>query len=185
MEQFDQSRLESAIIFADRLAEGLDPISGMLAEEDSALNDPVVIRSMYFIKEVLQAVHRNSGRVSGKGGKKEFPLECLKNFVYTGDKPITKFLEQLKNLADDPDVKGISSKALGDWLKNRGYLTEEVNAYTGKRETRTTPEGEDFGIYTEQRTSFYGREYRVNLYSRKAQEYIVENMEAILNGEVI
>ena len=186
MEQFDQNRLEAAIIFADCLAEGLDPASGEPVLEDSALNAPDMIRNMFFIKEVLQAVRRNKGKVGGsKAMKKEFPMECLKDFRYTADKPITRFLEQLKELAGDPEIKGIPSKPVLDWLKAKGYLKEEIDAYTGKRASLATPEGEAFGIYTEKRTSMYGRDYSVNLYTRKAQEYLVENMEAILNGEVI
>lgn len=185
METFDLQKLITLIETASRLAEGQDPASGTPLPEDSALNDPELIRCMFFIREILQAVKRNGGIVGEKAQKKGFPMECLANFVYEEDKPITRLMAQIKDLAEDPDVKGISTKTVTDWLKNKGYLEEETDRYTGKKSSAVTPAGNDFGLYEEQRMSYYGRAYTVVLYNRFAQEFLVRNMEAIVNGEVI
>lgn len=185
MEVFDLQKLITLIETVSRLAEGKDPILGAPLPEDSELNDPELIRRMFFIREILQAVKRNGGTVGAKAPKRGFPMECLAKFVYEEDKPITRLMAQIKDLAEDPDVKGIPTKTITDWLKNKGYLEEETDRYTGKKTSSVTPEGNAFGLYEEQRMSYYGRAYTVVLYNRSAQEFLVRNLEAIMNGEVI
>ena len=47
-----------------------------------------------------------------------------------------------------------------------------------------TEKGQALGIYTEVRT--YGaNSYVTVIYNRQAQEFLVENFEAIVNGEVV
>lgn len=189
MELFDQKKLEMSIISLDRLSDGRDPASN---EEipHIPLDDPCVIRCLWFSKNVLQAVLRNGGKVgsgksgSGKAAQPDFPMECLEKYTYNEDKTVTHFLAQIKSLADDPHVKGISVRRVTDWLKAKGYLDTEVNRYNGKNETVVTEAGQAFGVYMERRVSSFGREYNLIMYSRKAQEYIVEHMQAILDGEV-
>ena len=184
MEIFDLNKLETAIIYMDRLADGKDPVNNTQIDH-VPINDPNVIRCLWFVKEVLQAVSRNNGKVGpGKPKAAEFPLECLEKFQYEGDKSITYFLNQLKDLAEDPQVKGIAPKRITDWLKAKGYLDVKINKYTGKNETVVTEAAGEFGIYTEPRVSSMGREYNAVLYNQKAQEYLVSNMQKILDGEI-
>ncbi len=185
MEMFELDRLEEAVRLTGSLAEGKYPVTGETPGENPALNDPEMIRMMFFIKEVLQAVYRAGGKTGGRTAssvKKKFPLECLDAFEYTDDKPVTRFLEQLKGLANDPDVKGIAVKPVTDWLRGMGYLEDRDIPSTGKKETLVTPAGMEFGLYMQPRVSLYGREYNLVLYSRPAQEYIAAHMEAILNA---
>lgn len=63
-----------------------------------------------------------------------------------------------------------------------GYLTEEYDQVFNQKKVITTLEGETFGLYMEARTSTNGRPYGIVMYSKQAQEYIVQHMEAILNG---
>ena len=75
----------------------------MPAGEDSVLNNPNVIRCMYFVKEVLEEVKRNDGvigRKTRKSKKAEFPVEALESFVYKEDKTITRLVEE-KNMRID------------------------------------------------------------------------------------
>lgn len=52
MEQLDQKKLDMAIIYLQRIADGNNPVNNVPAEEDSVLNYPNVIRCMYFVKEL-------------------------------------------------------------------------------------------------------------------------------------
>ena len=65
----DIKKLDTAILYLQRIAEGNNPVNNMPAEEDSVLNNPNVIRCMYFVKEVLEEVKRNDGFI-GKKPKK-------------------------------------------------------------------------------------------------------------------
>ena len=185
MENFEIRKLEEMTEFLDRLTEGKNPKDNTPVPQDLVLNDPEIIRFLFRVREVVLAVRRNGGAVGAKPGKRAFPLKCLEKFEYEEDKPITKLMAQIKDLSGDPDAKGISTKTVTDWLKLKGYLKDEADHYTGRKVCVVTPEGNDFGLYMEKRTSYYGRDYTVVLYGRSAQEYIVRNMEAILNGEII
>lgn len=185
MSEIDLNKLEVSIAYIERMAEGNNPVKNVPAEEDSVINDPNVVRCMYFIRDVLKQVRDNGGRIGGKiskSAKNPFPLECLSKFVYQEDKSISHFLSQIKLLAEDPDVKGISMKTITDWLKQMDYLVDEYDPENQKK-TKTTALGEQFGLYMEPRTSARGQEYNVIMYSRKAQEFIVQHMETILNGK--
>lgn len=62
----------------ERIAEGHNPVNNVSLENDGILNNPNIIRCMYFIKEVLEEVKSNGGMVGGKSGKEPtllFPLE--------------------------------------------------------------------------------------------------------------
>ena len=69
MKQFDIEKLDKAIIYAERMADGRVPYSNQPTENE-VLNNPNVIRSMYFIKEVLEEVRANDGLV-GRRARKE------------------------------------------------------------------------------------------------------------------
>ena len=63
MEQIDMNKLDIAIKYIQRIAEGNNPVSNTPVEEDAVLNNPNVIRCMFFVKEVLEEVRRNEGLI--------------------------------------------------------------------------------------------------------------------------
>lgn len=97
MVQFDIEKLEKSLTYVERIADGKNPINNMSADNDDVMNDPNVIRCMFFIKDVLSALKDNGG-VIGKASeikKKEFPMESLSGYQYKEPKTITRFTEQL------------------------------------------------------------------------------------------
>ena len=50
MESVDIKKLETAIAYVQRIAEGNNPINNTPADEDPVLNNPNVIRCMFFVK---------------------------------------------------------------------------------------------------------------------------------------
>ena len=183
--QVDLTKLEVAMKYVERMAEGKNPVKNVTVEDDSVLNNPNVIRCMYFIKDVLNAVRDNEGMIGerkSKPSKTPFPYECLSDFQYVDDVSIAHFMNQLKGLARDPNVRGIGTKPVTDWLKANGYLMEILDRYTGKMRPVVTDAGREFGLYMEDRISMNGNVYQIIMYSQKAQEYIATNLEKIVNG---
>ncbi|MCD8231745.1 MAG: hypothetical protein LUD14_08010 [Clostridiales bacterium] len=186
MEQLDQKKLDMAITYLQRIADGNNPVNNMPAEEDSVLNNPNVIRCMYFVKEVLEEVRRNGGFIGSKPRKSQkaaFPPEALSAFVYQEDKAISKIVAQINEKVDDTVYQKLSYKPIVQWLKKNGFLTEEVNRGSGKTQTMPTEKGIQIGIRAEKRVSFNGAEYFLVLYDQQAQEFLVQNMEMILRGD--
>ena len=178
-------KLNTAIIYVQRIADGNSPVNNLPAEEDSVLNNPNVIRCMYFIRDVLEEVKQNNGIVGRKAknaDKKPFPIEALASFVYAEDKAITKFVDQLNAGVDDNIYQQLSYKPIRDWMILGGLLQTETSQDTGKNITKPTEKGQQLGIYTEVRSGARG-EYTIVLYGKTAQEYLVQNMSKIINGE--
>ena len=82
------------------------------------------------------------------------------------------------------DIKKISPQTVTGWLKSAGYLTVEFCREVRKESTMPTEKGRELGIYTEVRT-YTSNSYLTVIYNQKAQEFIVANLEAIVNGEVM
>ena len=183
MEQIDMKKLETAIVYLQRIAEGNNPINNLPANEDSVLNNPNVIRCMFFVKDVLEEVKRNGGyigRKAKKSDKLEFPIETLKSFTYREDKAITRFVDQLNEGLDDNTYKKVSYKQITQWLKANGFLYEEDNLELKKTITMPTQKGLQLGIRAERRNNNSGIEYMLLIYGKQAQEFIVQNIEKIL-----
>lgn len=189
MEQFETNKLELAIACICRIADGKDPITGLDAPKESVINDTNVIRCMFFIKEVLEAVKKNDYCV-GKQPKREkadlpyAPKEAIAPFVYQGEKTITKVVEQINSLFDQTKYKKIGYAVITTSLKLNGYL-EEQRDENGKIISVASEKGSAIGMRSESRTSMYGKPYMATIYGRQAQEFIVKNLEKIIDGEVV
>ncbi len=187
MESVDMKKLETAIVYLQRIAEGSNPINNLPADEDSVLNNPNVIRCMFFVKEVLEEVKRNNGYIgkkSKKSDKADFPIEVLDAFSYKEDKAISRFVEQINESVNGDIYKKVNYKPITQWLKLNGFLQEEHSKEFNKVITLPTEKGIQLGVRAERRSSSRGVEYMLVIYGKQAQEYIVQNIENILCGEV-
>lgn len=187
MERVDMKKLETAIVYLQRLADGKNPVNNVVVDEDSVINNPNVIRCMFFVKEILEEVKKQQGYVGKRAKKNEkldFPIDVLALFNYEEDKSISKLVAQLNDLIDVEVYKKLSYKMIIQWLKENGFLQEIFSQEMNKTITMPTEIGINIGIRTENRTSMRGGEYILIIYDKKAQEYIVHNMEKILHDSV-
>lgn len=185
MEIVDLEKLDIALTYIDRIANGNNPVNNAPADDSDVLNNPNLIRCMFFIKEILQEVKRNNGVIGGKStkrGKAEFPFEVLKDFKYQEDTAISKIVAQINQLINEDLYKKIMVKSIIQWLVSNEYLSEVRDGETGKVTKTPTKKGMQLGIRAENR-NFNGREYQAIIYNRQAQEYLVENLESIMTGE--
>lgn len=176
MKKFEQAKLDVAIKYVERIADGCNPVNNVPLENDDILNNPNIIRCMYFIKDVLEEVQRNGGMIGGKSGKGPalpFPVEVLDSFTYVEDKSITHVLNQIYEPIADMNVKKVSVTKVTATLKEEGYLLDEPNPETGKTRKVPSMRGRELGIYTVER-EYNGRIYESVTYNQDAQKYVVE-----------
>ena len=188
MDVVDTKKLETAIMYLQRITEGHNPVNNMPVGEDSVMNNPNVVRCMFFIKDVLEQIKRNDGYIGRKprksrGNKPSMPLDCLKEFKYSGDKSITRFTDQICELYDVGEYEKLTYEPITKWLKLKGYLFEKFDAEFNKKVTEPTEKGIEAGIKAERRTRANGDGYIYIVYDQKAQELIAQNMEQILSQE--
>ena len=182
MKQFEQSKLDVAIKYVERLADGCNPVNNTPLEKDDVLNNPNIIRCMYFIKDVLQEVRSNGGMVGRKMEKEPalpFPIEILDRFSYAEDKSITHVLNQIYEPIADMNVKKVSVTKLTAALKEEGFLLDELNTETGKTRKVPSEKGRELGIYTIER-EYNGRMYESVTYNQNAQKYVVELIRRVM-----
>lgn len=185
MGEIDLKKLDISIEYIKRMAEGKNPINNEPLEDDSILNNPNVIRCFYFIEDVLKQIKEADGIVKGKKKKTSFPLEHLKEYSYRKDLSISNFVDQINEGLDAEKHKKLSSFKITSWLKAMGYIDVYENPEWNQKHSITTEKGRSIGIYSEERESSQGRRYVVLIYDRNAQQFIIDNMENILDGLVI
>ena len=99
MERFDLEKLESAITYVERIADGKNPVNNTIADSDDVMNDPIIIRSMFFIKDVLIELKNNDG-IIGKS-KGEFKLNERFTKIITNDKKIVEENDKALDMIKD------------------------------------------------------------------------------------
>lgn len=192
MNQFDMKTLETAIIYVKRIADGKNPVNNQPMPEDSVLNEPNVIRCMFFVRDVLEGVRANEGKVgdSNEGKQrrrqriKEFPVEVLSQFVYREDKGISKLIDQIYEPVADQNYRKISGKTINERLMASGYLTEVYNEELKKNVKVPTEKGTAIGLRA-QRIDYQNNSYISIYYNKNAQEFLIKNLVKLLDGEVI
>jgi hypothetical protein len=182
MEQFEMEKLEKVLEYVNRMADGMNPVTGNAYEEDTVLNDPEVIRCMFCVKEILTAVKYNGGMVGARRKliKKDFPLDTLETFQYVEDKTITKVVGQINEGVDGNVYEKLSYKTITDWLKGNGYLEEVQDEKLGKRTTVSTGKGNDIGITHSLQTNMSGAAYYRVVYDQRAQEFLIKTLPEML-----
>lgn len=183
MGTIDMKKLDIAIVYLQRITDGKNPVNNLPADEEDVLNNPNVIRCMYFVKEVLEEVKRNDGSIGKRSKmktkeKQDFPIELLQSFEYKEDLPISYLTKQFNEMIDENIYKKLNYFPIIQWLKNNGYL-EEYKVDDSRKINIPTEKGKELGIRSEMSTSSYGQEYIRVIYTKQAQEYIVKNIKEI------
>lgn len=191
MKEFDQKTLETAIIYVKRLAEGNNPINNQPLEEDTVLNNPNVIRCMYFVREVLEEVFANGGTVQKKetskrkgNAIKSFPEEILTKFEYKEDKGIVSLLSQIYEPVKGEGYKRITPQVINKLLAANGYIVEVESEEFRKKIKVPSEKGIAIGMRAE-RLEYPTGTYISIYYNKQAQEFFVTNFMKLINGEVI
>ena len=181
------TELEKAINakdYMDTLADGVDPATGEVLSEDTALNNVELSRCFFFVSDILRQVIENKG-VVGRHSRSKVKLppfslpEDLRSQIEITAAPamITQFTGRVNNLIDDSAVQKLKVSAFTKWLVNNGFLCEET--VDDKKRKKPTKAGEKIGIASEHREGQYGG-YLAILYSESAQRHLVENLDQII-----
>lgn len=181
----DIDKIKKAKIVLDKMANGINPVDGTSITEDSFLNDPRIIRCLFFVNEILQRTI--DGDLQDKGlDRKKLP------FIITAEeKARVQFPEeeigvntfaQCINKVINPNVsKKLTGLELNKGLKRMGILGELVDS-EGKKKTIVPESSEKYGIHT-LLVNYNGTEYDKVVFDNKAVRYLLENLESIIGHE--
>ena len=176
--------MQRAKMYMDKLAQGIDPISGNEIPEDSVLNQVRLAKCFFYVSGVLQQVIDNGGTVGNKQQKKNSFVVTpqLLSRLAPAEHPlrISEFVGMLAAATDDPNTKRPSTTAMTDWLLSKGFMEKVPNA-EGKQQRVPTEAGRRIGMYTETRQGQYG-EYLAVYYSPEAQRFLLDHLEEIFKA---
>jgi len=172
--------VQRAKMYMDKLAHGIDPISGQALPEDSALNNIRLARCFFYVSGILDQVIRNGGQV-GSVEKAEFSIttEQLAQ-VQISSYPIriTEFTDALLQAVGSGTMKKPSAVKITNWLEQQGFLVKEPTS-DGKNRRVPTAAGRSLGMSTQLRQSRDG-EYLAIYYDSNAQRFLLDNLYTIL-----
>lgn len=183
----DLKMLYRAKTYIEKLANGIDPVTGAAAADDDLINNVRISRCLFYVADILRQVIENDGVVGRPQKapavkKQQFAIsfELLSHYS-ASDKPIpvSEFTRRVNDLIP-PEIPMVKLKyqSVTQFLIEAGLLTEGVDT-DGKRKKYPTPAGESLGIATEHRVSA-GGPYTVVVYERSAQQFLLDNMDAIV-----
>lgn len=179
--------LERAKGYMEKLANGINPIDDTEVSENDCINNVRLSRCFFYVADVLGKVIENGGTtpVRKKAGTIPFSVtdEQLKNYEFS-ENPIalSEIAKRINVLVNNENMKKLTYNHLADWLMSVNML-EYATKSDGTTTKYPTEAGKRLGIAVEKRQSMRG-DYMVVVYSKQAQQFIIDNMDAVLDSIV-
>lgn len=99
-------------------------------------------------------------------------------FIFLTLSEIARRISALSSEVRDNGMKSFKPQSINVFLLNAGFL-EEVETSAGKKTKRPTETGRALGILMDSRTGPNGS-YTVVVYNREAQQFVIDNIDAVL-----
>lgn len=186
----DMTELEKiayAKSFIDKLANGINPLDDTPIPDGDIVNNVRLSRCFFFVSDILRQVYENDGIVVSKKAKQrknEFSLteeERAKIQISDISLSVSEISRYLNTIVDLDKTKRLSAAEINNWLLSMGLL-ENIMLSNGKNRKVPTPQGNEIGIFSEERNGQYGP-YVAVLFLPKAQQFIYDNIEAIVEAK--
>lgn len=176
----DIKLLNHAKEYIEKMANGINPLTNEPIPQNELLNNVKISRCLFYVSDVLKNTLQKEKRTKLK--KEIFYLsnEEIRKFEYSEEAiSMSEIVKRINCFINKEKMYSLSVTKVHDWLTSINVLFEEV--IENKKSKRPTSLGKDIGITIEQRTNSQGMSYRINMYNRKAQEFIIDNFENLLD----
>lgn len=180
-------KIEYAKSFIDKLANRINPLDDAPIPDNDIANNVRLSRCFFYVSNILRQVIENGGiqvaKVS-KPRKKEFSLsDDERSKIQISEIPlsVSEISKHLNDLIDLETTKKISATTINNWLLELKLLEVAIQP-NGKNRKLPTEQGKELGIFAEERTGQYGT-YITVLFSQSAQQFIYDNIEAIVGSK--
>lgn len=178
-------KMQRAQMYIEKMANGINPLTDSSVPDEDLINNVRISRCLFYVSDVLKQVIGSGGteKSSPKKNKKlPFGITAAQaaNFGYS-DVPITvsEITKRINDICDNEKMKKLPYRFITDYLISAGFLTLVQNE-NGRPIKRPTDAGIKIGIQVEERHSDNGP-YYVVVYSKEAQKFIIDNIEAIIS----
>lgn len=175
-------KIKTAKNYIEQLANGIDPITGNEVPEGDVINNVKISRCLFFVSKILEEKIESSEKGEPKktfSQKEKFYIsrEDLDSSFKFSERAVSgsEITERINSIIGSDNMQKLKLKSINKWLTNIGMLEDEESE-RGIRKKPTT-EGEEIGIV--QKVSVYSG-YTFNAYTKKAQHFIIDNIDAII-----
>lgn len=181
----------------DMLSNGIDPISGELVKNDSTFQQERLQKCFSFVSEILDEIIKTNGIVTLPATEFSHGYEAVKkksvfslnqqqrNSIRVTNNPIipSAFIKNINSVVDSDNMEKLSLITINKWLLKQGYLTEsKVPTVINKNVKTVTPLSTQIGVIEQTVVDPKTGEAKTQLlFSRQAQEFILDNIESILS----
>ena len=170
----DQNKVNVAIDWIKKLANGINPIDGSYLADNDIVNNVHISRCLFYVAELLEETGKRKSS-SAKQYEKEFNLtaEELSRVSITDKSTITLFIKEINKVIPD-NMKPLAVSSVTNWLVRVGYLVEILKS-DGHKAKIPSELGKSIGISSEQKSGPNG-EYLSVIYDANAQRFILDNL---------
>lgn len=177
-------KILKAKTYLECMAQSIDPTT------QETIDDPVLkkheIKEMFqYIASLLDELIMNNGEVINVTTPIEFQIERInKSLITVSDQPIqiSGLVKRINKQIDKTRMESFKQSILTEWLLQNGYLNKDkrtvlkdITVYL------TTESSKDIGILEQDRiNSETGEIKKAIVLTKKAQEFIVDNLENII-----
>lgn len=189
--------IQRAKSYMDMLSNGIDPISGELVKNDSTFQQERLQKCFSFVSEILDEIIKTNGIVTLPATEFSHGYEAVKkksvfslnqqqrNSIRVTNNPIipSAFIKNINSVVDSDNMEKLSLTTINKWLLKQGYLTEsKVPTVINKNVKTVTPLSTQIGVIEQTVVDPKTGEAKTQLlFSRQAQEFILDNIESILS----
>lgn len=173
----DKEKLNSAKLWIEKLANGVNPLNDELVKDDDLINNVHISRCLFYVAELLGEI--NAGGAVNRKSRKAFFLSTTDavNIPISTSNGIANFAK-IVNAYIPADMKPLSAVQIIKWLRNEGFM-QVFSKVDGHKTNLPTEKGNSIGITTEIQRNPEGMEYQRVVYSIDAQRFILNNIESI------
>ena len=185
----ETEKIEYAKSFIDKLANGINPLDDSPIPGQDIVNNVRLSRCFFYVSDILRQVIEAGGlpvaKSAGATGHRKHVYSLTEEEragLQVSDTPLTvkEIADYLNGIVDLMTTRKVSSVTINKWLLDKGFL-EIVITSDGKKRKMPTPQGNDIGIFAEERNSQYGP-YLTVPYSSQAQRFIFDHIDDIVNS---
>lgn len=166
--------------YIDMLANGINPIDGSTLPDSDIVNNIHIARCLFYVSGLLDRIINSANNKSAK--KQPFQINDEEvGRITLSNTPIaaSELAKRINKAVENSDVKKLTYQNITSWLVSINLL-EDYTSELGKTKKRPTEDGNRIGISIEQRFSRDNVPYTVVVYSRDAQQFIIDNLQAIV-----
>lgn len=170
----DQNKLQVAIDWINKLANGMNPIDGRVLPDSDIVNNVHVSRCLFYVSSLLEGLEKKKSPQ-----QKQYELEFqftpeIAAKVYIAEKTgIAMFVKEINKVIPD-NMQPLTATKVTQWLVSIGYL-EEREKGDGYKYKVPTELGTSIGISSAWKEGTHGQ-YLAISYDANAQRFLLENL---------